>query len=112
MIGTVRLIKKHLPVLNVVGPIVRKLRTQKGWSQEQLAVKLQLAGWDMSRNAVTTLENQQRRIPDLELLVVSRVLGVRTDDLFPRHLRGRHFKELWSSYRPKLSRGQIPPPQS
>jgi hypothetical protein len=72
-------------------------------------VKLQLAGWDMSRNAVTTLENQQRRVPDLELLVISRVLGVKMDDLFPRNLRGTRLKELWPSYRAKLSRGQVPP---
>lgn len=102
-------IKKKPPILNVVGPTVRKLRMRKGWSQERFAVKLQLAGWDMSRNGVTTLENQRRRIPDLELLVMAKVLGVKTDDLFPRDLRGRQFKELWSSYRPKLSRGQIPP---
>lgn len=88
---------------------MRKLRTQKGWTQDRLAVKLQLAGWDVSRNAVTTLENQQRRVPDLELLVIARVLGVKTDDLFPRNLRGKELKEQWPHYRMKLSRGQVPP---
>jgi len=106
---TVAGIKQKPSLLNVVGPQVRKLRTQKGWTQDRLAVKLQLAGWDMSRNAVTTLENQQRRVPDLELLVIARVLGVKTDDLFPRNLRGKQLKELWPHYRAKLSRGQVPP---
>ena len=107
---TVSGIKKKPSTLNVIGPQVRKLRMEKGWSQEYLAVKLQLAGWDMSRNAVTTLENQQRRAPDLELLVIAKVLGVKTDDLFPRDLRGKRLRELWPHYRAKLSRGQVPPP--
>lgn len=72
-------------------------------------MKLQLAGWDMSRNAVTTLENQRRRVPDLELLVLARVLGIKSDQLFPRDLRGKKLKELWPFYRAKLSRGQVPP---
>lgn len=71
-------------------------------------MKLQLAGWDMSRNAVTTLENQQRRVPDLELFVLAKVLGVKADDLLSRHARG-NLKKLWPQYRLKLSRGQVPP---
>lgn len=102
-------IKKPRSLLNVIGPQVRELRAQKGWTQDRFAVKLQLAGWDVSRNAVTTLENQQRRVPDLELLVIARVLGVKLDDLFPRNLRAKQFRELWPQYRTKLSRGQVPP---
>jgi transcriptional regulator with XRE-family HTH domain len=92
----------------VIGPQVRKLRTQKGWTQNQLALKLQLSGWDTSRESVTRLENQSRRVPDLELFVVAKVLGVKADDLFSRNLRGR-VKELSPHYRVKLSRGQVPP---
>jgi transcriptional regulator with XRE-family HTH domain len=92
----------------VVGPQVRKCRTRKGWSQSHLALKLQLFGWDTSRESVTALENQRRRVPDLELYVLSKVLGVRLDELFPRQLRHR-IRFLWPSYRAKLSRGQLPP---
>ena len=63
---------------------MRKLRTNKGWTQNQLALKLQLFGWDTSRESVTRLENQSRRVPDLELFVVARILGVKADDLFPQ----------------------------
>jgi transcriptional regulator with XRE-family HTH domain len=84
---------------------VRKLRTNKGWSQNQLALKLQLFGWDTSRESVTRLENQSRRVPDLELFVVAKILGVKADDLFPRNLRGK-VKEMAPHYRVKLSRGQ------
>jgi len=71
--------------LNVVGAQVRKLRVKKGWSQEKLATKLQLRGWTISRDSLASLELQRRRVPDCELLFVARVLGVRTDDLFPRN---------------------------
>jgi transcriptional regulator with XRE-family HTH domain len=94
--------------LNVVGPQVRKLRVRKGWTQDRLALKLQLIGWDLSRNAVTTLENQKRRVLDLELFAIAKALGVKADDLLPRHMR--KFQELWPQYRPKLSRGQVPRP--
>ena len=96
--------------LNVIGPQVRRLREEKGWTQDQLAVKLQLFGWDTSRESVTRLETRDRRVPDLELFVLARVLETPTDDLFPRNLRGK-IKALWPHYRVKLSRGQVPPGQ-
>lgn len=86
---------------------MRQLRQKKGWSQERLAMKLQLLGWDTSRVSVTSLENQQRRVPDLELFILARVLGAKMDNLFPRSIAGK-IKELYPQYRVKLSRGQIP----
>ena len=70
--------------LNLVGPQVRKLRNARGWTQEELAQRLQRAGWDVSRISVSKLEAQLRRVPDGEVLFVARVLKVRTDELFPR----------------------------
>jgi len=103
-----RVIKRQLSHLNVVGPQVRKWRERKGWTQGYLALKLQLFGWDTSRESVTALENQRRRVPDLELYVLGRILGVKLEELFPRQLRAR-IKQLWPNYRAKLSRGQLPP---
>jgi transcriptional regulator with XRE-family HTH domain len=100
-------IEESTSKLNVVGPQVRKFREQQAWTQGQLAVKLQLFGWDTSRVSVTKLENRERRVPDLELYVLAKVLGVTTDDLFPRNLRGK-IKAWWPRYRVKLSRGQVP----
>jgi hypothetical protein len=71
-------------------------------------VKLQLFGWDTSQDSISRLENQDRRVPDLELFVLAKVLEVVTDDLFPPNLRGK-IKALWPQYRVKLSRGQVPP---
>jgi transcriptional regulator with XRE-family HTH domain len=91
----------------VVGPQVQKLRSRKGWTQNTLAAKLQLFGWDTSRESVAKLETQVRRVPDLELFVIAKVLGVRVDELFAQNLRGK-IRELAREYRPKLSRGQLP----
>jgi transcriptional regulator with XRE-family HTH domain len=101
-------IDNYTAKLNVIGPQVRKLREHKGWTQSQLAVKLQLFGWDTSQDSVSKMENQDRRVPDLELFVLARVLEVTADELFPRNLRGK-IKALWPHYRVKLSRGQVPP---
>jgi transcriptional regulator with XRE-family HTH domain len=103
-------IKESTAHLNIIGPQVRKLREQKGWTQDQFAVKLQLVGWDTSQDSVSRLENQARRIPDLELFVLADVLDAKLEDLFPKDLRGK-IKALWPLYRIKLSRGQLPPKQ-
>lgn len=94
----------------MIGSQVRKLREQKGWNQNQLTVKLQLAGWDTSQGSLSRLENGERRVPDLELFVLADVLNVKFEDLFPKDLRGK-IKALWPHYRAKLSRGQLPPKQ-
>ncbi len=103
-------IEKAIAKLNIIGPQVRKFREQKGWTQDQFAVKLQLAGWDTSQDSVSRLENQDRRVPDLELFVLADVLKAKLEDLFPKDLRGK-IKALWPLYRIKLSRGQLPPKQ-
>ncbi|MCX6924946.1 MAG: hypothetical protein NT154_17290 [Verrucomicrobia bacterium] len=37
---------------NIVGPVVRELREKKGLTQPQLVAKLNLAGWDVSRETL------------------------------------------------------------
>jgi transcriptional regulator with XRE-family HTH domain len=70
--------------LNVVGPQVQKFRVRKGWTQSVLAQKLQLQGWGVSLGSVGKLEAQLRRVPDCELLFLSKVLGVTPNDLLPK----------------------------
>jgi transcriptional regulator with XRE-family HTH domain len=71
---------------NLIGSQVRKRRIKKGWSQETFATKLQLRGWNISRDSLASLESQRRRVPDCEMLYLARVLGVRVEDLFPKNL--------------------------
>lgn len=72
---------------NVIGPQIRKLRNQRGWTQEILAQKLQLAGWDVSRTSVAKLESQLRWVSDCELLFLKKVFAANLSDLFPSGLK-------------------------
>ena len=68
---------------NLVGQQVRRLRMNTSMSQETLAAKLQLAGWDLSRGGVSKIEAGLRRVNDAELWVLSRTLGCPLTELFP-----------------------------
>src|SRR5262245_8066825 len=87
--------------LNLVGPQVQKFRARKNWTQAMLATKLQLAGWDVSRESIAKLEAQFRRVPDCELLFLAKTLGARIMELFPPHV---DLKKLDPNLRLKMSR--------
>lgn len=73
--------------LNVCGPLVRRGRVAKKWSQATLAAKCQLDGWDASRDIIARLELRNREVRDHELACLARVLGVSLLDLIPRTLQ-------------------------
>lgn len=73
---------------NLVGPQVRRLRMAAGLSQEALAAKLQIAGWDLSRGGLSKIEAGLRRVSDAELWVLAGSLGVGVRDLYPTRPRG------------------------
>jgi transcriptional regulator with XRE-family HTH domain len=68
---------------NLAGPQVRRLRCQRGWSQEQLAAKLQLEGLDISRSSVAKIENGRQAIFDYEILIFCRLFRVPHNALHP-----------------------------
>jgi transcriptional regulator with XRE-family HTH domain len=68
---------------NLIGPQVRRLRVGAGLSQEALAAKLQLAGWDLSRGGLSKIEAGLRRVNDAELWMLAKVLSCPLLDLFP-----------------------------
>lgn len=80
--------RKQFPA-NLVGPQIRKARYQLGLSQEQLATRCQLFGLDISRSTLAQIEIRVRFVSDEELLVLSRVLNVSTDSLYPSDSRKR-----------------------
>lgn len=74
---------------NVVGPQVRRLRSRKGWSQNDLAIKLQILGMEAaSRGKVSKIESRIIWIADEDLLYLARALGVSTEELYPDLIRG------------------------
>lgn len=74
--------------LNNIGPQVRRCRYARGWSQSTLAVKLQIAGRDISRSGVSKIEARLCRVDDRMLLYLTEALNVTLENLFPRRQVG------------------------
>jgi transcriptional regulator with XRE-family HTH domain len=68
---------------NLIGPVVRRLRMAAGLSQEALAAKLQVAGWDLTRGGLSKIEARLRRVNDAELLMLAKVLKCGVAELYP-----------------------------
>ena len=68
---------------NICGRRVRELRLAMPGrvSQRMLSERLQIEGLDLDKNAVQRIESGERFVTDIELKVLSRVLGVSADDL-------------------------------
>ena len=68
---------------NIVGPQVRKMRDQQNMTQEALAARCGVLGWDLSRGTLSKIEAQLRCVTDTELRVLADALKVGLDDLYP-----------------------------
>lgn len=68
---------------NVVGAQIRRLRSSKGWTQEVLAARCNVQGWDISRATLAKIEAEIRCVSDAELFVFATVFAARMEDLFP-----------------------------
>ncbi len=78
-------VKKHF---NLIGPQVRRLRNRKGWSQNDLTTKLQILGMESAtRVRISKIESRSACVVDDELIYLSRVLGVSTEELYPDFIR-------------------------
>lgn len=68
---------------NFIGPQVRMLRTQRGWSQRTLAAKLQDVGLDISRGTLAKIEARLVKVTDYELFYFASAFRVGLKALFP-----------------------------
>ncbi|MCE0521859.1 MAG: helix-turn-helix domain-containing protein [Methylacidiphilales bacterium] len=68
---------------NITGPAVRRLRNARGWTQSELAAKLQIIGLDLDRADIAKIESQLRSLFDFELFLLADVLGVEPSALNP-----------------------------
>ena len=67
-------VKRVNPPRNIVGPLLRELRGKRGLSQAQLATKLNLLGWDVSRDIIARIEGQVRWVADFEVVKLAGAL--------------------------------------
>lgn len=70
--------------LNIVGSQLQALRRQREptLTQQGLAVRLQLLGWDIDRFGVSKIERGQRQVTDKEVVLIAKALQVPVNDLF------------------------------
>lgn len=61
---------------NLIGPQVKVARKKRGYSQEDLAIRMQLNNIEISQKVISRIEKQERFVTDYELIIFSRVLNV------------------------------------
>ncbi|MBO5009820.1 MAG: helix-turn-helix transcriptional regulator [Clostridia bacterium] len=67
---------------NMVGKNIERLRKEKGIKQKDFIAKIQIMGCDMNPTSYSKLEGQVRSATDKEIYVISKVLGIRMEELF------------------------------
>lgn len=69
---------------NIIGHKVQQARMESTpkITQEHLAVKLQIHGWNIDRFGISKLERGERQVTDKEIVLLSKVLNVSFDYLF------------------------------
>lgn len=67
---------------NMVGSQVRKLRIEKGLSQQMLSNKLETLAIYICRGSISRIEDKQRTVTDIELYGLAEILGVSIESLF------------------------------
>ena len=74
--------KREYGSANVVGKNIERLRKQKGIKQKDFIAKIQTMGCDMNPTSYSKLEGQVRAATDIEIYVISKILGVKMEELF------------------------------
>ena len=65
-----------------IGNNIRKIRENKGMTQEMLSTKLQLSGCDITRSAVAKIEVGQRHLYPDEIILIKEILDTDFDAIF------------------------------
>lgn len=67
--------------MNLFGTRLQSMRCAKGWTQEQLAARLQKQGWDIDMATLARIEVGRRTLTDFELAFFLRILGAKWSTL-------------------------------
>jgi len=79
--------------VNIIGPYVRKLREERGWSLDRLAHEFGQQGILVDSQTLEQVELQQEVITEHEIVAFATVLQVSVTDLFPPHPTSPEFLE-------------------
>lgn len=65
-----------------IGQNIRRLREEAGLTQEQVAIRMQVAGCDITRSALAKIEVGQRHLYPDEILLLHGILNAAYEDIF------------------------------
>lgn len=68
--------------MNITGRQIKKLRIERGLTQEQLAARCNVAGFDITRSTLAKIESGVRQVTDVEVRFFAQVLKVSEGELF------------------------------
>ena len=66
---------------NITGQKIMQIRKEKKMSQRKLAAKMQLLGYDVDHYFIRRVENGERFVTDIDLVIFARTLEVDITDL-------------------------------
>ena len=66
---------------NLIAKQLRILRAKRHMSQRGLAMEFQLRGYDIDKNVITRIENNQRYVSDIELQELLEIFKLTYDEL-------------------------------
>jgi len=69
---------------NLIGANLKKLRTERKMSQQDISNKLELLGVYVCRGSVSRIEDHSRTVTDIELYAIADVLNVDPTELFSK----------------------------
>ncbi len=68
---------------NIVGPQVRNLRDKQDLTQDMLAARCGVLGWNLSRGTLAKIEAKVRCVSDAELWLLAKALRCPIEKLYP-----------------------------
>lgn len=77
-----RVLDMNKHVETKVGNNIRKIRENRGMTQDALAAKLQLSGCDITRSAVAKIEVGQRHLYPDEIILIRKILNTTFEAIF------------------------------
>ena len=66
---------------NLISKQLIHLRAVYGLSQRDLALQLQLAGYDMDKNVITRIETNKRYVTDIEIKALCELFSITYENL-------------------------------
>ena len=69
---------------NLIGKNLKKLRSARKMSQQELSNKLELLGVYVCRGSISRIEDYSRTVTDIELYAIAEVLEADINELYSR----------------------------